>query len=73
MTNLDCLKVVEFLVSVNEPDEHTKPELLLQIVHDVYATVHSHMKDHSCHYVHKDWRNRGEELLNAAKQAGFMQ
>jgi len=57
------------LVSVNEDPSHTEME---QIIHDVYATVHSHLKMHSCHYVHGDWRKRGEELLKAAHKPGFM-
>jgi len=72
MTDLECLKTIEFLVSVNEPDEHTKPEELLRIVHDVYTTVHSHIKDHSCHEVHVGWRVQGEEFLEMAKQQGAL-
>lgn len=69
MTDLECLHALEFLVSVNEDP---KPEEREEIIHDVYLTVHSHLKSHSCHYVHDEWRKRGEEILNAAKQAGFI-
>lgn len=70
MTDLECLQVIEFLVSVNEDPNHEEME---RMIHDIYATVHSHLKTHSCHYVHEAWRKRGEELLNGARQAGFMQ
>ena len=45
---------------------------LEQIVHDVYTTVHSHLKMHSCHYVHAEWRKRSKDYLKAAQQMGFL-
>lgn len=69
MTDLECLQAIEFIVSV---DEDPKPEAIERMIHEVYATVHSHLKMHSCHYVHTDWREKGEEIFRAAKMAGFV-
>lgn len=69
MTDLECLQAIEFLVSVNEMPNAAEKE---QIIHDVYATVHSHLKSHSCHYVHEAWRDKADEIFRAAKVAGFV-
>lgn len=68
MTDLECLKLVEFLVSVNE---FPSPEEREHIIHDIYASVHSHLTKHSCYDVHENWRKRAEELLEHAKAQGF--
>jgi hypothetical protein len=67
MTDLECLQTIEFLVSVNEDPKCEERE---QILHDVYATVHSHLK-HSCHYVHDEWRRQAKEFLKSAVMMGF--
>jgi hypothetical protein len=69
MTDQECLQVIEFIVSLNEDPSPEEREMM---VSDVYTVVHSHLTYHSCHYVHTAWRGRAQEILNAAKQAGFV-
>ena len=69
MSDKDCLATIDFLVSVNEDPT---PKEMEQIIHDVYATAHSHRKGHSCYSVHGDWRKRAKELLKLAKKEKFL-